>query len=72
MEQNLSCYLMLIILCIGIHLKQLGNEFVETKRKISPCELLGICTLVYVNQDLTDERPFHFNRSGYIGYFYCG
>ena len=29
-------------------------------RKDITCELTGICTLVYVNQDFTDEGPFHF------------
>ena len=29
-----------------------------------PCELLGIFTLVYVNQDFMDEGPFHFSILG--------
>ena len=29
-----------------------------------PCELLGICTLVHVNNNLSIEGPFHFYGSG--------
>ena len=33
-------------------------------RRDITCELPGICTLMYVNQDLTDEGPFHLSISG--------
>ena len=34
--------------------------FVDTLVKRFPCELLSICTLVYVNKNFSTERPFHF------------
>ena len=41
----------------------IGKWFVDDPGKI-PCEILGICTLVHVNQNLPDEGPFYFSRSG--------
>ena len=33
--------------------EKLGNLFVDTLEQKIPCELTRICTLVYVNQDIT-------------------
>ena len=43
---------------IGIHLKLLENGL---WRKEIPCELPGICTYFYVNQDFADKGPFRFS-----------
>ena len=39
--------------------EDLGKWFVDTLGEI-PCELLRIFTLVYVNNNFSTERPFHF------------
>ena len=59
-EENLFFYLMLIIVSIGIHIKLLEKKIGHSRKYIS-CEISGICTLVYVNQDFTDEVPFRFS-----------
>ena len=40
-------------------------------RKNIPCGLLGKCTLIHVNQNLSYEGSFDFCGSGQICYFYC-
>ena len=40
--------------------EDLGKWLVDTLGGNIPCELLRICTLVYVNKNFTTERPFHF------------
>ena len=42
----------------------IGNFVCGYFRKEITCELIGICTLVHVNQSLLDEEPFYFCRSG--------
>ena len=42
----------------------LGKLFVDTLGEKIPCEILGICTLVHVNQNFSDEGSFHFCGSG--------
>ena len=61
MEQKLLSYLILTTLSIGILMKILKN-ICENSRKEIPCEIIRICTLVYVNQDFIDKVPFHFSR----------
>ena len=63
MEQKLLFYLMLMTVSIGIHMNILEMICGDSRIDI-PCEILGICTLVYVNQYFTDEGPFHLSRSG--------
>ena len=55
MEKIFLFYLMLMLVYIGVN-----------SRKDIPCDIPGICTLVYINQDLRDEVPLHFSISGYI------
>ena len=62
MEQILFFYFIPIILSIGIRMKLLEMVFGHSSKDI-PCDIPGICTLVYVNQYITDKRPFHFIRS---------
>ena len=47
----------------------LPDDMIFTKEDFStseeiPCELLGICTLVHVNEKISVEGSFHFCGSG--------
>ena len=64
MDQKLLYYLILMTVSIGTHMKLLENGFQGYFRKEIPCELIGICTLNYVNKNLSDEESFHFCGSG--------
>ena len=55
--------LILMIVSIGILLKLLEKNCWKFRKEI-PCENLGICTLVPVNLNLSDEIPLHFCISG--------
>ena len=63
MEQKLLFYNMLMIVSIGIFMKLLEMVFGHS-RKDFPYELLGICTLVHVNNNFPDEGPLNFSISG--------
>ena len=62
-EHKLLSYLMLMTVSIGIHLGIL--EIVcGYFRKYIPCDLLGICTLVHVNQNFSDKGSFNSMDQG--------
>ena len=44
--------------------EDLGKWFVDTLREKIPCELLRICTLVYVSKNFSAEGSFHFCVTG--------
>ena len=43
--------------------EDIGKWFVDTLGKI-PCELLRVCTLIYVNKHFSVEGSFHFCGPG--------
>ena len=61
MKKNVI-YFRLMTISIGIILKLLENVC-GLSRKDIPCKLLRIFTLVHVNNNFSDEGPFHFSRS---------
>ena len=54
---------------IDILLKLLEMVLENSRKEIS-CELLSICTLVYVNKNFSYEGSLYFYITGYISHFY--
>ena len=54
MEQKLKSYLILMTVYIGIPLNLLEKNCGYFREEI-PCEILGVYTLVRVNQNFSDE-----------------
>ena len=59
MDKNICiilCWWLCLLVYKWIYWKMICGYF----REDISCELLGICTLVNVNKDFSDERSFHF------------
>ena len=63
MDQIFVSYILLMTVSIGILLKLLKMVCGYFRKNI-PCELIGICTLVHVNHNFSDEGSFHLCGSG--------
>ena len=63
MEKN-CCFILCWWLFILVYFWSSWKMVCCNSRKDITCELTGICTLVHVNNNFSDEWPFHFSRSG--------